>query len=255
VSLIFALAFLVPPAASATDAIAVVDSNVKCLLGGVRDGKWLASTETVSALKKEGRYRVVRADGTWTVAALSPPESAGGACEGTLAMEVKPEPAGGRPFIVIGGGWKPQPRPVTDIRAGKGRYTAAVKEFLESKGVHAAPEIRQLFRTDLDGDGTDEVIAVVQNFSESDNRAAGRYSAVLVRKVMNGRVRTLAATFEKDPREDGPSDHNVAIIADLNGDGLMEIVVHGRYKQGIFTTAYTVDGDKVAPVLSCACGG
>jgi hypothetical protein len=243
------------PAAFTAEAVAVVDSNVKCLLGGVRDAKWLTSTEAASVLKKGGRYRVVRADGTWTVAALSRPESAGGACEGTLAMEVSPEPVGGKPFIVIGGGWKPQPRPVADIIGGKGRYTAALKEFLLSKGVHEAPAIRQLLRTDLDGDGTDEVIAVVQNFSEDDSKASGRYSAVLVRKVIDGRVKTLVAAFEKDPREDGPSDHNVAIIADLNGDGTMEIVVHGRYTQGIFTIAYSVEGSDVRRVLSCACGG
>jgi hypothetical protein len=223
--LLYALALCMAPAAFTADAVAVVDSNVKCLLGGVRDAKWLTGTEAASVLKKGGRYRVVRADGTWTVAALSRPESAGGACEGTLAMEVSPEPVGGKPFIVIGGGWKPQPRPVADIIGGKGRYTAALKEFLLSKGVHEAPAIRQLLRTDLDGDGTDEVIAVVQNFSEDD------------------------------PREDGPSDHNVAIIADLNGDGTMEIVVHGRYTQGIFTIAYSVEGSDVRRVLSCACGG
>jgi len=238
---------LIAPAWS-SDAIAVVDSHVKCLLGGVRDQQWMTSKAAIPMLNRAGIYRAVMADGTASAVTLSEPHSAGGACEGTIEMETSPAPSSGKPFVVIGGEWKAQPRPVVNLIAGKGRYTAAIQWALEERGVEGTPEIRQLLRTDLDGDGKDEVIAVVAGRSK-------QYSAVLVRKLIEGRVKTLVATLEKDKEGDAPSEHTVALVADLNGDGTAEIVVHGRYTQGIFTVVYALEKEKVRQVLSCACGG
>lgn len=230
-----ALLFLIAPSIFAAETFAVVDSHVKCLLGGVQNGRWLTAEDALPTLHRSTTYRSIQPSGASSIASLANPESAGGACEGTIAMEPSPAPSDEKPFIIIGGDWTAQPRPVRDISAGRARYKAALN-------VPSATDIRQLIRTDLDGDGTDEVIAVVRTSS---------YSAVLVRKVIGGEVKTLKATFETQD----PSEHTVALIADLNGDGISEIVVHGRYSQGIFTVVYALEKNEIRKVLSCACGG
>jgi hypothetical protein len=229
------------PFSMAAEATAIVDSHVRCLLGGASAKAWIAD----APVSTHGAFRVVGPVGRSTPVRLGNIESAGEACEGTRTAAVHPAPPEGKPYVVMSGDWNPQPRPVEDIFSNKNRYSAAIRQFLATRGIEEQGEIRQILQADLDGDGNAEVIAVVRN--------PDSFAAVLVRRQEKGRVQTLIADLETS--EDDLSEHNIAMIADLNGDGMMEIVVYGEYKQGVFTAVYTLEGGGVRKVLSCACGG
>jgi hypothetical protein len=51
-----------------------------------------------------------------------------------------------------------------------------------------------------------------------------------------------------------PSEHRVMGVLDLNGDGILEIVLSGRYYEGDWVDAYRVDGVKTTKLLSMGCG-
>ena len=43
-------------------------------------------------------------------------------------------------------------------------------------------------------------------------------------------------------------------VLDLNGDGVMEIVVSGRYYEGDWIAAYKAEGNEITKIFSAGCG-
>jgi hypothetical protein len=87
----------------------------------------------------------------------------------------------------------------------------------------------------------------------------GDYAVTFMRRVVGGEVQTtVLASSVVDPRpEYGPfvSVYPIAAMADLNGDGRMEIVLNGRYYEGASTLVHEVRPDGTAPkVLEAGCG-
>lgn len=222
----------------------VLDSNVQCVLGGSRNKTWLDDETAAASMQPGTRCRLLRASGPAGEVVLEKAESAGGACEGTWTARMQPVASG--EYLVFCGNWNPFPRYARDAQSEEAGHRQALTAYLRSKGVRAPFRIRQLLRVDLEGDGPEELVAVV---------AGEGYSAVLLRKSIGRQVRTFAITFEKEPREDGVSEFSVPMLADLNGDGRLEIAVYGRYLKGLFTAVYEVRGTQVRKVLACACGG
>ena len=163
------------------------------------------------------------------------------------------------PALVVSGEWNLSPRPVKNIIGVKERYQKLFQPFLTSSRIKAPADVRQLYRVDLDGDGKDEVVAVLRNFSNQKNAEgsakAPRYSAVAVRRIVKDRVDTLSVDVEIESAESSASEHTIPFIVDLNNDGTMEIVIYGRYLQGVYTAVYTLEGNRFRRVLSCSCGG
>ena len=48
--------------------------------------------------------------------------------------------------------------------------------------------------------------------------------------------------------------YRVLDVADLNGDGKMEVLVHAWYYEGAAVIAYTFDGGELTEVLATGCG-
>lgn len=236
----------------------LVDTHVGCLLGGSAGGKWLQAADIAEKLSGGERYRVVTLSGQTEAATGQKPESAGAACAGTLDVELKPAPGEDSRAIAVGGSWSPVPRAVQNISGSRQQYGKLLQAASNKLGVRTTPVVQQVLKADLDGDGKDEVIAVIRNFSydvPGKPVPSAAYSGVLVRRVMDEKVETLTAEFDKAPRSGGVSEHTIGAIADLNGDGVMEIVISGRYRKGVFTAVYALEDGKLRKVLSCACGG
>ena len=51
-----------------------------------------------------------------------------------------------------------------------------------------------------------------------------------------------------------PNEYSIQAIADLNGDGRMEIVMHAAYYEGAGSEIYDVSGAKPKMVLGIGCG-
>ena len=119
--------------------------------------------------------------------------------------------------------------------------------------------LTQVIRTDLEGDGIDEVIVAATSMPDSPlDTVEGDYSIVYLRKVVEGDVLT-AILARSVAEEAGPFSwvrYEVSAVADLNGDGRMEIVIGGPVWEGSFLTVYEYINDDlgVVEVLSCGCG-
>ena len=150
----------------------------------------------------------------------------------------------------------------------------AVRDFLKVRGV-ADPKVRitRILRIDLDGDGEEEVLVNATNYftdeKSNDSSAApfpeapihapqsGNYSIVILRRVVDGNVRTelVAGEVYAKPNESvAPNVYDLAAVLDLNGDGKLEVIVHSFYYEGGETTIYRCGPKKAEAVLSVACG-
>ena len=119
--------------------------------------------------------------------------------------------------------------------------------------------LTQAIRVDLDGDGTDEALIAGTRRRTSDPGGVepGDYSFVFLRKLSGGKVSTVAllADIHPDPRPENISYRfDVMAVLDLNGDGVMEIVVQSKYYEGTAATVFTVEGLTVKQVLIDGCG-
>lgn len=134
-------------------------------------------------------------------------------------------------------------------------YKKIVKDVLKTRPetANANVDIKQLIKGDFDGDGADEVIITASNvrdeqsdwdvaagFPDTSNKIGQKdgYSLVLYRRIENGKV--IQKTLYFMTKNDGFGDSlpacsaKVAMIADVNNDGVMEIILNTMYYEGIY---------------------
>jgi len=184
-------------------------------------------------------------------------------CEPARTWTTSLEPAvdGGADTVAVDGTWPLMPRPVTVLSPTIPDYERAVVEYLQQRGIADVPvAVDQVIRTDLDGDGVDEVIVAAHHPDATTGlpAQAGYFGVVLLRRVVNGGVDTTAlfeslhAVADTDYPMMGIG--NVSVIADLNGDGTMEIGVNSSYFESGGTDLYDTTSTIPKRVLSVGCG-
>jgi len=172
--------------------------------------------------------------------------------------------------------WDVQPRKPVVMENSNAIYQKIMKEYLASRGLAVGRVgIVQLFRIDLEGDGVDEVFICAQNMEESDarwvpdkplaagfpgNMAKDSYSVLLLRKIVGGKVMQLplheyVSGFAPDDSSwTPPVLSKLYQFADLNGDGVMEIITGTATHAGYTHHVFEVKDAKVQNVLSCGVG-
>jgi hypothetical protein len=157
------------------------------------------------------------------------------------------------------------PHPVELLATPPAVYTDIVSELLVARGVvDPDPPLVQVIRTDLEGDGVDEVlIAAERNETGALNPAAvGDYSLLVLRKIVQGQVQTaiIADFIVEEPVVDGSiialDTLRFTTVADFNDDGKMEIAYTSQYYEGSSTHLVEYVNDDLGPVevLSVGCG-
>jgi hypothetical protein len=162
--------------------------------------------------------------------------------------------------VAVTGVGAPVPRPTEAI--GAGPYTSAAADVLADLGVQdGSPEIVQVLRTDFEGDGSDEVLLVVERVSDPETLYAepGDHSVLLLRQVVDGEVVTTVLSQSVADPEPGevPSATitRVVAVADLNGDGVMELISRQVAWESSSTTVLVVDpAGGATAVLDAGCG-
>ncbi len=230
------------------------------LLGGVENGTFLDAKTTFEMLKGEGNYTLfgIRGKTGELTSTVKEPDVP---CEEFYYAETKLDVKQG---VGIGTSrtWNPVPRVSKSINLNDKTYLNAVSAILRSKGLPKAKAIiEQAVRVDLDGDGVEEVVLTASNYGGSISPSAkvNDYSFVVVRKVVAGKVQTIVIAEEyikKNIKFGAPSRFEVSAIADLNGDGKMEIVLYGEYYEGSGASTYEIKGNKAVEIkqLETGCG-
>ena len=154
-------------------------------------------------------------------------------------------------------------RPVQNIANDNELYEQYLQEWLLLQDVQS-PElgIKNILRVDLEGDAVDEVILVATNISDSMGdlhmAGAGKYSVVLMRKVIGAQVHTVPLVadiyYNTPPLMNYPIIYDVDHIYDLNGDGKLEIILSGRWWEGHGLFVYEVHDLNTSKVLHLSCG-
>ncbi|MGH9086434.1 MAG: hypothetical protein ACRDYW_13375 [Acidimicrobiales bacterium] len=173
-----------------------------------------------------------------------------------------PEDFIGPPPIAVTGVADVLPRPAVEV-AGDPTHVQAAAEVLATLGVDDdAPALAQVIRVDLEGDGVDELLVVAERLSDRATLYAspGDYSVLFLRQVVGGEVVTTVVAESVVPKDTREGEgfinlYRVSAIADLNGDGTMELMTRGVYYEGSGTAAHRVlhDGG-VEQLFAVGCG-
>jgi hypothetical protein len=157
--------------------------------------------------------------------------------------------------------WPLKPRAVAVTSTSPDAYRALGEAAFADEPVDATQgAIEQVVVADLDGDGTDEALASFEFVQPSAGPGApGDLAALLLIDVDTRDADTvLLSSVDQDIADDGSFElierYRVLDVADLNGDGRMEVLVHAWYYEGAAVIVYTFDGTELTEVLSTGCG-
>lgn len=255
-----------PPTTTAIAVVAAASPVLTATADGILgwwDGHWVQSSfERPVPVAGGEEYTLVGLGGPITTASGSAP-NAGCAEIGSGPRVDLPWPVQPSSVVGITGVESPVPRAVTLLPGDS--YRVAADKVLRSRELDPADsEIVQVVRADLDGDDTDEVIVVVHRFrpdaSDALTAAEDGYSVVFWRHLVEGRVHTeVVAESVNTSTDETPSPYllvsRIAAVADLNGDGRMEVVVAQSYYEGGGAIALEMTrAGSLEEVLRVGCG-
>lgn len=240
---------------------AIVDFRQQCLIGGAQNGKWVPVAKLGQSWKGTHRFNLFSLSGTRKniTATLTEDPDCGD------SWDAKPSSPIENGVAISTPDWNPLPRVPRAIDTHDTTYTRIVGHLLKNAGLRN-PEIKIVegYKVDLDGDGKDEVVIVASRYAQGVSEltgvghatAPGDYAIVLVRKIVGGVVRNIFIV--KDIRRaanEGPlaRGYHLSAIADLNGDGRMELALYSAYYEGSSTEIIEINGTKARGVLWCGC--
>jgi len=241
-----------------------VEMKIGGLIGGVENGRWVSPQRAAKLMKEQTEFVLIGRNGIEeggvTLGKLIQP-TANEPCDDFYAVETELEMDSG---IAIGSNakWRFMPRIPKEINLDNPTYKTIVANLLKGKGIrNPHVMITRAASVDLDKNGTDEVLISATYYKQSDlpRTAVGDYSLVLLRTARGKSVTNhlLVGEFYLKAEEFGaPNTHQISAIADLNGDGRMEVVLNSYYYEG--NSAFVVEMKNGRPVevkeLGAGCG-
>lgn len=188
------------------------------------------------------------------------PQTYEGPCEEQLYVNVLYEEKDQSPVIGIRADYDPFPKVLKVQDVNSETYKKITADVLKKEGLeNPNVKVTQLVRTDIEGDGVEEVVICASYFKVDDKFtvSAGDYSIIFYRKIIKGQVQNIVLEKVIYPVADQGSIQyfvNLKAILDVNGDGKMEIIVGSGYYEGNSTNVYEIDGEESTIILSAGCG-
>lgn len=175
------------------------------------------------------------------------------------------------PTYALSAAWNPVPRAITSLPTNNATYQKVMLEELKQRKITKPVMLSQVIQTDLDGDKVNEILLVAQNprlSFDAQNRLngtygqeKGEYSLVQMRKVVAGKVQTFTLSerivtkvFDGTSGQPQVLTQFISAIADINGDGKMEVFVDDLVHEGYGVTIYTWNGKGFSKMLEWGCG-
>jgi hypothetical protein len=259
-SLLFAGSIQVATTAPA-EVHAIVEMSEHCLIGGVQNKKWVSANRLQKSLKSSGGFELYRLNGAGGEIALK--RNAESECHESWTGEAASDGKGG--IAIQSPSWNVMPRLPRAIDPKDTTYMEVVSDILKGEGIKK-PEVKitQAYKVDLDGDGKQEVVIVANRYAQGlrelsgvgNETSAGDYTLVLVRKIIGEKVQNIVlakAVWLKGDDGPLPRANHLSAIADLNGDGVMELVFYSAYHEGSGSVVVQLNGTKATTVLECSC--
>ena len=160
--------------------------------------------------------------------------------------------------VAVSADWPLQPRPVRQVGLEVVEY-ATVGAALFSSVTDAAVtgEVLQVVRADLDGNGVEEVLVTFENVTP-DFGAAGDFAGVYARypSADGTVVDELVVSYVPDAPVDFPTigRFSIAAVADLNGDGVMEVILRDMFWESAGMGVYALQDGRLVQVARGGCG-
>jgi hypothetical protein len=242
--------------------VAIADTRVNGIIGGVLNGKFVDAKTTVQSLKGKEAYQLWGLLGKGSaIFQADKPKNEQEPCDEFYYLDI---PEHTDPGVLLGGTvkWNPVPRIPRELSRKDPAYVAIARDFLATQKIrNPVVKLTQLYSVDLEGDGVKEIIMSATRYRGETAASAktGDYSFTIVRKIVGGKPRNimLGGDFVRKGFPFGaPNTYEVSAAMDLDGDGKMEIIHHGHYYEGSGTGVYRiVDGHAIEiEELGAGCG-
>jgi hypothetical protein len=240
--------------------------QTEMLIGGVQNGKWLTAKQTAQLINDENEFILINPKGTKADKRVKGKKGEDmGACpeNPVIRLDLETKPDQWLPYSLALGSnlkWNPLPRIPKTISPTDKIYQKIVADFLKTRRITKTKiKISQAFRVDLEGDGTEEIIIAANYYKRGmvETQSIGDYSFVLLRKIVQGKPQNILIDgefFTKTDDYSPPNMRDISPIADLNGDGKMEIVLDVHYYEGNWGQVYELQKNKLTRVLDVECG-
>jgi peptidoglycan hydrolase-like protein with peptidoglycan-binding domain len=240
--------------------VPIIDADTNWLIGATEQGRWLDSPAAGPLIGTQ-QYQLLTITGDTSTATgtIARPDIRD-ICPDLFIVELQPQ-LDRRNTIGIGSGaiHALQPRPLTQVDLTSADYDNAITDALTVVGLsNAKIGLVQGFQTDIDGDGTQEVVLTAEHRADGTEHVtpsakAGDYSAVMI--VKDGKATLVAYEVQtKDIEFGAPLEFRVLGVADLNGDSRMDLVVSSSYYEGTTTIVYDLLPEGPREAISTGCG-
>ena len=264
-----------PPTPTATPVIPSGNNVIVAsqgVLGWTVEGEWIEVGEPPvdpsSIPAEEGDlYRVLRLGSPTSIAVPGTEPTEGCPPLPGYSVEIGIDDpmfnADGWPYtypIAISSNWDLTPHDVESLSLESEIYKSFASEVLADLGItDPDPNLFTLIRTDLEGDGIDEVIVGAERITGSlISPAPGDYSILFLRKIIDGEViqQLIVGDVHTSETFGMLKFYRLIAVADLNGDNRMEIAIQYGYYEGSSTgiLEYKNDIEGLQQVLAVACG-
>ncbi len=242
---------------------ALIEMSEHCLIGGVQNQKWISADRFLKSLKSSGGFEFYSLQGGAGEIALK--RNAESECHESWTGKTPSDVKGG--IAIQSPSWNVMPRLPRAIDPMDKTYADIVSDVLKGEGIKKPNvKITQAYRVDLDGDGKEEVVIVANRYAKGfrelsgvgNETSVGDYTLVLVRKIVGEKLQNIVlakAVWLTGYGYDGPLPraNHLSAIADLNGDGVMELVFYSAYHEGSGSVVIQLNGSKATTVLECSC--
>ena len=115
--------------------------------------------------------------------------------------------------------------------------------------------IQEIWETDLEGDGVNETLIIASNAGSGEIKE-GEYTFIVLRKIIDGKVESLflvkniTTELPEDPTTRLVYQYKLCEIADLNADGICELLIKRQYHEGYLYQVYQLQDDLFDMVIA-----